>query len=56
VHQKEWNKQKANEYKGFDLAEWDVICHTQMHYFHTGTTESFKGVFFFSFFFKQDKR
>lgn len=48
VHQKEWNKQKPNEYEGFDLAEWDVICHAQIHCFHMGTTECFKGGFFFS--------
>lgn len=53
VHQKERNKQKANECEGFDLAEWDVICHTQTHCFHMETTECFKD---FLLFLKQGKR
>lgn len=52
VRQEEWNKQKANEYKGCGLAEWDAICRAQTHCFHMGKTECFKG----GFFVKQDKR
>lgn len=50
VHQKEWNKQKANEYEGFDLVEWDVICHTQIVFIWEQQNVSRM------FFFKQDRR
>lgn len=50
VHQEEWIKQKANEYEGFDLAEWDVICHTQTVFIREQQNVSR------IFFFKQDKR